>query len=252
MNVQEMKKREREEMSPIRYKMNRLILPIFCVVFVGLCVAIALVGAFANNGWWCLLPAGVAVLMLMTIVAVSIAIERKELKIELGRWAYLFKTDLEYDGETLETEDPETEIKYLLSRKGIRCTLPFQGEQVFDEAVENEFFLPWSDVEIVVATDNFARRVRIAAAVIDVSKRSVVGSYLPTEKDIHFLPMEEELVAFFDKLGLTQKISVEWRYIQREPNDAFRQILTRGYIRWLKDEHGKRIKRENADHLYRD
>ena len=239
-------------MTSFRYKMNRYGTPCFITAILLSVMALVVVGQYVENLWWCLLPAGVAVLAVASLLFVSGAIERKELKTELGRWAYLFKTDLEYEGDTLETEDPETEIKYLLSPKGIRCTLPFQGEQVFDEAVENEFFLPWSDVEIVVATDNFARRVRIAAAVIDVSKRSVVGSYIPSEKEIHFLPMEEELVAFFAKLGLIERISVEWRYIQREPNDAFRQILTRGYIRSLKDEHGRRIKRENADHLYRD
>lgn len=252
MTLKEMRKREKEEMSSFRYKMNRYGNPSFFAVILLSVMAIVIVGRYVKNPLWCLLPAGIAVLTVALLLFVSAAIERRELKTELSRWAYLFKTDLSFDGETLETEDPETEIKYLLSRKGVRYTLPIQGEQVFDEAVENEFFLPWSDVEIVVATDNFARRVRIAAAVIDVSKRSVMGSYLPTEKDIHFLPMEEELVAFFAKLGLTEKISVEWRYIQREPNDAFRQILTRGYIRSLKDENGRRIKRENADHLYRD
>ena len=252
MTFKEMKKREKEEMSSFRYKMNRYVSPsLFAVILLAI-LATVVVAQGARNPLWCLPPAGMAVLAGAALLVMGSIVEKRELKTELDRWAYLFKTDWVFDGETLETDDPETGIAYVLSRKGIRCILPIRGEQVFDEAPENEFFLPWSDVEIVVATDNFARRVRIAAAVVDVSKRSVDGDYMPTDKDIHFLPMEEELVALFGKFGLIEKISVEWRYMQREPKDAFRQILTRGYIRSLKDENGKRIKRENADHLYRD
>ena len=128
--------------------------------------------------------------------------------------------------------------------------LPIKAEQVFDEAKENEYFIPWSDTEIALASDNFARRVRLAFAVIDVSKRSVYGDYVPQEYEVHFLPLEEELLAFLRKNGLEYKVSVEWRYILAQPKDAFRQILARGYVRTLIDENGKRVKRENADHLY--
>lgn len=250
MSLKDIKKREREEMSPIRYKMNHLILPAFCAIFVGLCVAIALVGSFADNEWWCLLPAGLAVLMLIAIVAVSAIVVKKEEQIELARWSYLFKKDLVFAGDILETNDPETGIEYALSEKGLKAILPIQGEQVFDEVQENELFLPWTDVELAVASDNFARRVRLAFVVINVAERSVDGNYFPTEGDMHFLPVDEEMVAFFQKYGLDKKLSVEWRYMQIQPLDAFRQILARGYIRTLIDEKGKRIKREDADQLY--
>jgi hypothetical protein len=130
--------------------------------------------------------------------------------------------------------------------------LPIKGEQVFDEVKENEFFLPWDDVEIALATDNYARRVRFAFAVIDVSKQSADGGYIPTEKDVHFLPLEEELIGFARKFGIESKVSVEWRYIRMHPRDAFRQIMERGYIATMIGENGKRVKRDKADGLYVD
>ena len=252
MTSKEMKKQEREEMSSLRYKMNRYGKPIFFAVILASVSVVVLVLELSKNPLWCLLPAVVAVLLMVAFWGVSRFIEKQEIATELSRWAYVFKKDIPFEEETLETDDPETGIKYLLSERGIKAILPIKREQVFVETQDNEYFLPWSDVEIVVATDNFARRVRLAAAVIDVSKRSVDGEYVPTDSEIHFLPLEEELVGFFQKYGLEKRISVEWRYIQKEPIDAFKQILTRGYIRNLKNENGKRIKRENADDLYKD
>ena len=236
----------------LRYRFNRVTLPICLSVMLSLAAATALVGAFIKPMFWAILPFSLFVASLIALVAISSSLAEKELSIELSRWSYLFENDLSIDAEELETDDPETEIKYTLTEKGLRYLLPIKTEQVFDEARENEFFLPWTDVEIVVATDNFARRVRLAAAVIDVSKRSVNGRYIPTDKEIHFLPLDKELVAFFQKYGLDKKISVEWRYIRLQPRDSFKQILSRGYIRSLKDENGKRVKREHADDLYRE
>jgi hypothetical protein len=150
----------------------------------------------------------------------------------------------------------EPEVKYCAScgarnGKNIRfcgnC-----GGQVFVETKDNEYFLPWSDLEMVIATDNFARRVRLAIALIDVSRRSIDGGYVPSESEVHFLPLEEELIGVVRKFGLEAKLSVEWRYIQAQPKDAFKQILGKGYIRTLLDEKGKRIKREKADDLYKE
>lgn len=252
MTLKEMRKREREEMSSLRYKMNRFGRPIFFVMILAAIAMVLVVLELAKNPLWCLLPVAVAVLLAITFLGVSLSIQKKEIETELSRWAYVFNKQVPFEGETLGTDDPETGISYVLSERGIKAILPIKREQVFVEAQDNEYFIPWSDVEIVVATDNFARRVRLAAAVIDVSKRSVDGEYVPTDSEIHFLPLEEELVGFFQKHGLEKRISVEWRYIQKEPVDAFKQILTKGYISTLKNESGKRIRRENADDLYKD
>ncbi len=250
--IKEMRKREREEMNPIRYKMNHYGNPIFFTLIVLALLSIAIVGERATNELWCLLPAGVTVLLLGTLVAVSETIKKKELETELKRWEYLFKTDVSFEENLLHTDDVETGIEYDLTPKGMKVILPIKGEQVFDEVKENEFFLPWDDVEIALATDNYARRVRFAFAVIDVSKQSADGEYTPTEKDVHFLPLEEELIGFLRRYDLERKVSVEWRYLQRQPSDAFRQIMEKGYIATLIDENGKRVKREKADGLYVD
>ena len=249
MNFQEKIKREREEMYPVRYTLKHILFPIACVLIVLSIAAAILLGVLAEPWLWCLLPSGVAVALVVGLIGINASVAKKELEAEISRWAYLFQGE-EFPSDTLKTEDPETGIKYFLSEKGLRYVLPIECEQVFDEVQENEFFLPWSDVEIVVASDNFARRVRLAFAVVDVSKRSVDGEYLPGDSELHFLPLEQELADFFRKYGLDKRLSVEWRYIQKHSKDAFRQILARGYIRTLIDENGKRIKREHADDLY--
>lgn len=250
--IREMRKREREEMNPIRYKMNHYGNPIFFALILAALFAIAVLGTRAENECWALLPAGLLVLLLGALLAVSESVKKKEVETELKRWGYLFKKEIPFDGETLKTDDPETGIEYELSPKGIKVILPIKGEQVFDEAQENEFFIPWDDIEIAVATDNFARRVRFAFAAIDVSKQSVDGEYIPTEQEVHFLPLEEELIGFVQKFGLENKLSVEWRYLQKYPRDAFCQIMEKGHVATLIDENGKRVKREKADGLYVD
>lgn len=249
MTLKETKKREREEMNPVRYTMKHLWFPIVCALIVLSVAAAVLVGLFVQPWLWCLLPSGVAVALVVGLILVNAVVTKREIETELSRWAYLFQSE-DYLSDTLETEDPETGIQYTLTQKGLRFTLPIECEQVFDEVKENEFFLPWSDVETVVASDNFARRVRLAFAVVDVSKRSVDGEYMPSYSEVHFLPLERELADFFRKYGLDKRLSVEWRYIQKRPQDAFKQILTRGYIRTLIDEDGKRVRRERADDLY--
>ncbi len=250
--LREMRKREREEMNPIRYRMNHYAFPFYLALVAAASVSVALVGAFAKNSLWCLLPTGIAFLLIVAVVFLEVSVRKTEIETELKRWGYLFKKEIPFDGETLKTDDPETGLEYELTSKGMKVILPICGEQVFDEVQENEFFIPWDDIEIAVATDNFARRVRFAFAAIDVSKQSVDGEYIPTEQEVHFLPLEEELIGFTRKFGLENKLSVEWRYLQKQPRDAFRQILNKGHIATLIDENGKRVKREKADGLYVD
>lgn len=252
MTFQEAKKREKAEMNPIRYQFNYTAIPVYLAVLALLVGVTIVVGENVRPDLWTLVPIGLMVLLIVCMSAHGTLIIRKEEKMELDRWAYLFKKDLSFAGDMLETDDPETGIQYLLSERGMKVILPIKGEQVFDEAKENEYFIPWTDTEIAIASDNFARRVRLAFAVIDVSKRSVDGDYMPTDSEVHFLPLEEELLGFAYKYGLEKKLSVEWRYLQARPKDAFRQILARGYIATLLDENGKRIKREDADELYKD
>ena len=239
-------------MTPLRYRFNHVVMPIYVAAMAALTVVMIIVFEAVTPEEWGLLPAGLTMAVLLCMFLHGIFLQRKELKIELDRWAYLFQKDVAFEGETLETDDPETGNAYVLSQKGVKVILPIQGEQVFVETKDNEYFLPWSDLEMVIATDNFARRVRLAIALIDVSRRSIDGGYVPSESEVHFLPLEEELIGVVRKFGLEAKLSVEWRYIQAQPKDAFKQILGKGYIRTLLDEKGKRIKREKADDLYKE
>ncbi len=252
MTLKEIRKRNKAEMTPLRYRFNHLIAPIYVSVMALFSVVMIIVFTMVKPEEWALLFAGLAMAALICMFLHGAVLKRKELNIELDRWSYLFKKGIPFEGETLETDDPETGNAYVLSQKGVKVILPKSEGQVFVETYDNEYFLPWSDVEIVVATDNFACRVRLAVAVIDVSRRSVDGNYVPAESEVHFLPFEEELVGFLQKFALEEKLSVEWRYIQAKPKDAFKQILGKGYIRTLLDESGKRIKREHADDLYKD
>ena len=63
---------------------------------------------------------------------------------------------------------------------------------------------------------------------MDVAGRSVNAEAY--EEEMFFLPVTADLYAAVAHFGLEDKMSAEWFYIQSNPQDAFKQILAKGYI----------------------
>ena len=249
MGLKQIIAKEKQEMSPIRWRMNYVLIPIYLVVMLLSVAAIVPIGIASESNKavtiWVLLPIGIFVAATAAILVMSAYIVKKENEIEYERWKFIWESKEPFEGDELETVDVETGIKFSVSRSGVKIIFPTKTESVFEEVEENVKFLPWEDTELILATDNFLRRVRFAVAMADVSARSVDGEYTPTFDDVYFLPLCPDLVALLRTFGVEERITVEWHYLQYNPREAIKQVLMYGYIRRLKGKKGDRLRIEN-------
>ena len=245
MGLKQLMQQEKQEMSPIRLRMNRVFLPAYLLgVFFCVGAIIALGVASVNNAalaTFIAIPVAVFVLLTAAIFVIGDAVVKKEIEIEHNRWAFLWDSQEAFDGDELETVDVETGICFSVSKHGVKIIYPIQRETVFDEVEENVKFLRWDDMELILATDNYLRRVRLAVAMADVSARSVDGDYEPKLEDIYFLPLCPNLSALLRTFGVEERMSPEWEYLKYNPKQAIAQILRFGYIKKFKAKKGDEL-----------
>lgn len=250
MGLKELLQQEKQEMSPVRLRMNRVVLPLY-LLGVFLCFgAIIALGVMSEQNasleTFIAIPVAVFVLLTVAVLVISDVVVKKEIAIELARWAFLWETKEAFDGDELETVDVETGIRFSVARNGVKIIYPTKNESVFDEVEDNVKFLRWDDTELILATDNYMRRVRLAIAMADVSARSVEGEYEPKMEDIYFLPLCPNLAALLRTFCVEERISPEWAYLQYYPGNAIAQILSFGYIKKFKAKKGDELAIENG------
>ncbi len=219
---------KRESMSPFRWKILTVGLPIYVValLFPAL-IVLVLLGAGNDAG---LIVAYAWPFWLLAVnVAMFVFLARatgKDVEIEMGRFAYLFQNPKPWQQEPLTVLDDV--FAYTLDKEGARLELPpIEGEQVFDEAQENVFYIPWDKAELCLATQSVYRRVYIALAVFPLDSNSNAIPF--------FVPMNEEVFAFLKATGLDERMDADWLYLLYNPKDAFKQIVKYGRI--LKMRH---------------
>ena len=221
MKLREIIQKEKEWMSPLRWTINYIIIPIWAAIsFVPLVVVISLMivddvkymSVFIVGMIW------IAIMYIALLIALPF-ITKKETQIELERYSYLFKEAKEIENIPLVIVDES--LTYTLDKDGARMEVPpEEGEQVFDEAKENVFYIPWERAEIAFATQTYLRRVHIALAVFPMDENAPP----------FFIPFNEDVYAFIKKIGLDKQFGADWAYLFYNPEDAFKQILTKGRI----------------------
>ena len=220
MKLIERIRKKKEIMTPLRWKVNYVWAPIYCaVVLIPLLVFDFLMLAF--DGVFTLLFLVWLGILLVTALAfpwVFIKLTKWETEVELKRFAYLFEPAKALEEDCVEVE--EDGVTYALNRDGVRVILPIETERVFEEANENSFFLDWRDADVAFASQTHLRRVHIALAVFDRDME-----YPPL-----FIPMNENLYRAIKAYGLDEKMGEDWEYLQKNSQDAFKQILTKGRI----------------------
>lgn len=231
MTTEEIKKMERELMSPFRKKINFLFLPIYLGVFLVFTVVATVLGAIDADKYF---PVTLAWAIFFALWGLSLLfiipwINRTERDIELERYAWLFQPAAPLGKESVEIYVAEDEITYTLTKDGMRAEWEQQGEQVFDEMRENLHFVPWNEAEFTLASRTVSRRVQFALAVLFEVENA------PTQGDEkayggYLLPIDEEVYKAISAFGLVDKMPIEWRYIQYNPKDAFMQILVKGMM----------------------
>jgi hypothetical protein len=216
---------KKQAMLPARYAFNYKIIPLFLLLVVAH-IASSILLAWLDGEKY--LPAvlinlGLLVIEIVIIVVLATKLAKKELAVALQDYGYLFQ---ETDGVTqAEAFDEELGIKFVLKEDGVTVAFPKKDEDIFEELDGDSEFLPWSDIRMAFATDNFGRRARFAIVVIENAK-AVDEFYEP-----YFLTMTKELYEAIVGLKLLEKISPDFIYLLKNPEKGMKQILDFGYIR---------------------
>lgn len=236
MKLKEILQQEKENMTPFRYKVNKWILISFLAWMALLIIVIPLLLINeAQNAIFAFIWLGLGLAYAGALIALHPRFTKKETELELESFSYLFNEakPLESDSVTVVEE----EISYTLTAEGIKMTVPDKvlhqnGEytgQVFDEVEENVLFLPWKNTEIFLATTSQLRRVRLAMAIFSTD---------PTMEDATLiLPISEEVFCAIKAFGLEERIKDgAWDYLFYNPQDAFKQIITKGRILTMRNK----------------
>ena len=226
----EMMQAIKAEMTPKRRAFNYVVTPICSSVAAVLCLAGCVFAAMDFErlflAFAVLAGAGLCVFIGWLIAGLILA--KSEVETELQAYEFFFQDPPPLESDTVTVKDPEEGLTFTLMKSGLKVRFPETEEAVFDETKENVRFLSWDDVEFYTATDNRSRRVWLAVGVMDVAGRSVNAEAY--EEEMFFLPVTADFYAAVAHFGLEDKMSAEWFYIQYNPQDAFKQILAKGYI----------------------
>lgn len=250
MGLRQIIAEEKKEMSPIRFQMNYVGIPLYLAVALLSVLAIVPIGIASEQNEsvaiWVILPLAVFVGATVAILLLGAAVAKKEIEIEYERWRFVWEEKEPFEGDVLETVDVETGVQFSVTKSGVKIIHPTKKQAVFEEVEENVKFVPWEDTDLILATDNYLRRVRLALAMADVSARSANGEYEPSINDVYFLPLCPNLTALLRTFGLEERIAPEWHYLQYNPRDAVTQVLNRGYIKKFRSKDGDRLRIENG------
>ena len=218
-------KLEKEQMHPLRWKLIYVGLPLYFLLALGGACAMVLVDVFvlgAENGLGVLtfIGAGIFALATVLILVFSAKITQKEVLAEIEHFAYLMCDPKPITDEKVQATIDEFGVVYTLTKDGVSVEWEQKGgEQVFDEAKENEVFIAWTDAEIYLATQTLFRRAQLAVAVV---VNGQPGAFI--------MPLNEKVYAALHTFGVMESATVEWSYLRYNPKDAFKQIITHGRI----------------------
>lgn len=224
VRLKDMIKQEKEIMSPFRWKINYIVIPIWLVsVVCALAVGTILMEIDEHKN---LVPFLILVaFVLLSAIALLCTLPwtiKKETQIELERYAYLFNKPVPFK-ENEGVQIAEDGLLYTLTADGLKIEWEQEeGGQVFDDVKENVRFIDWRNAEVAFATQTYLRRVHLAVAVFPTEESS--------REQVFFLPMSETLYSAIKAYKLDERMGEGWAYLFYNPQDAFKQILQKGFI----------------------
>lgn len=204
--------KERENMNPIRFKINYIFTPIYLLTTVILFGIIGILLSIDEEKYkdLCLVLFGVFALSIVVLLASTPFILKKEIKIELSRHDFAIREELlQYNIRCLD-----------YSKFGLSKDL----DVVFDKAglrVNNKDYL-YEDFAIYVSTGNHNMRVEI---VVDFILQS------EDEKLFMIFNMDNDLLNVIVNYNLQIKNKKVLDYIINDKEKAFKEILSHGRIR---------------------
>lgn len=208
-------------MSSFRWKILTVGIPLYVLILLFPAPIILGLLAVGNDAGIIVAIAWIPWMVLVNVAAfVLLALATKvDVKIEMERFSYLFNEPKPCEEESLTVTDED--LVYTLEKDGVQLEIPDEeAGQVFDEARENVFYIPWERAELVLATQSVYRRVYLAIAVFAMD-----DDLIP-----FFIPLDEKVFAFMKKTGLDKKMDGNWTYLLYNPENAFKQLVTKGRI----------------------
>lgn len=220
MDKKEWMRKKKESMSPFRWKMLTIGLPLYVLLsFLLIAVFVWLLAAESVEAIAVIVWIGCLVFVNVGMVILSLRATKEDVKFEMQRFSYLFEENVSFEDERLIIADEE--LVYTLEEGGVKMEFPDEGAgQVFDEARENVFYIPWERAELGLASQSVSRRVYLAIAVFSMDEDMIP----------FFIPLDEKVFAFMRKIGLDQKMDHFWSYLMYNPENAFKQLVTKGRI----------------------
>ncbi len=240
MNKNERMRKKKESMSPFRWKVMTVGLPLYALLsFLLITVFVLLLAAENVEAIAVIVWIGCLVFVNAGMALLSIRLTKEDVKFEMQRFSYLFEKNISFEDERLIVVDGD--LVYTLEESGVKMEFPDEGAgQVFDEARENVFYIPWERAELGLASQSVARRVYLAVAVFSMDEDMIP----------FFIPLDEKVVAFMRKIGLDQKMDHFWTYLMYNPENAFKQLVTKGRIvKMYNKKTGKMFMNEAGDFL---
>lgn len=240
MDKKERMRKKKESMSSFRWKVMTVGLPIYVVLsFLLIAVFVWLLAAESVEAIAVIIWIGCLVLVNVGMAILSLRVTKEDVKFEMQRFSYLFEENISFEDERLIVADED--LVYTLEESGVKMEFPDEGAgQVFDEARENVFYIPWERAELGLASQSVARRVYLAVAVFSMDEDMIP----------FFIPLDEKVFAFMRKIGLDQKMDHFWSYLMYNPENAFKQLVTKGRIvKMYNKKTGKMFMNEAGDFL---
>lgn len=240
MNKRERMQKKKESMSSFRWKLMTVGLPIYVLLsFLLIAVFVWLLAAESVEAIAVIIWIGCLVFVNVGMAILSLRVTKEDVKFEMQRFSYLFEENISFEDERLIVADED--LVYTLEGSRVKMEFPDEGAgQVFDEARENVFYIPWERAELGLASQSVARRVYLAVAVFSMDEDMIP----------FFIPLDEKVFAFMRKIGLDQKMDHFWSYLMYNPENAFKQLVTKGRIvKMYNKKTGKMFMNEAGDFL---
>ena len=217
------KKNNKSEVHPARLRLVLIGLPTYMVLTVFLILFSVYkieTGEYFVLSWWTVVCALLFLGMSAGMIWLSSLVAKKEALAEMQRFAFLLAPPKPLEKDEVVVGD--NEYTFTFTELGLKAEWKERESegQVFDEVKENVGFIPWKTASVSLATQNWNRRVHIAIAV-----------YSGETEDSAFVEMNEDVYSAVCAFGLDKQFGEGWEYLRYNPEDAFRQLLKRGFIR---------------------
>ena len=212
MKFREIMKKEKENMNPIRWKVNHIIAPIFVLIMI---IILVVVGITMNIDEKKYTPLAICLFIFYGLLCIGLLvltpfIRKIELKIEMAKYNF-DKVKLDMDSSFKFTPISGTDEKAIVIFKE-NC-LEIYGKEYY-----------YKDFDIRIFSGNYLNLIHLSVIFTLLNSGKEYDPYLA-------FPLDGRLVTVIDKYNIKIHDKEVLDYIINNKEDAFNQIYKYGYIK---------------------